>query len=82
MLERALNEIGRAAIQATPTYVRNHRRVFDRAINTLDYPVAQNTTVGFVRTGLDRQKIVDYMKTLVYDSIKFGQLNEAYDNKK
>jgi hypothetical protein len=48
--------------------------VFDRAVNTLDYPIAQNTTVGFVRSALDRQKLVDYMTKLSTESVRFGQV--------
>lgn len=71
----------RVALQATPSFIRNHRRVFERAANTLDYPVAQNTTVGFVRSALDRQKLVDYMTKLSSESIRFGQVVQATEDK-
>ncbi len=69
-----MNEIERISFQATPSYISNHQRVLDRAVNTLDYPIAQNTTVGYVRSPLDRQKLVDYMTKLSSESIKFGQV--------
>jgi uncharacterized protein YigA (DUF484 family) len=76
-----LNEVERVALQATPSFIKNHRRVFERAVNTLDYPVAQNTTVGFVRSALDRQKLVDYMTKLSGESIRFGQVAQANECK-
>lgn len=60
-------------IQASSSYIRNHQRVFDYPLNTLSYPVAQTSSMGYVRSPLDRQKIVDYMTKLVRDTIKFGQ---------
>lgn len=72
-LRRAVSEISRATIQATPCYLRNNQRVFDYPLNTLSYPVAQGTEVGFVRSPLDRQKIVDYIDKEVRESIRYGQ---------
>ena len=71
----------RAALQATPAFIKNHRRVFERAVYTLDYPIAQNTSVGFVRSPLDRQKLVDYMTKLTNDSIRYGQVRLAAEDK-
>ncbi len=71
----------RVALQATPAYISNHRRIFERATNTLDYPVAQNTTIGFVRSALDRQKLVDYMTKLTGESLRYGQSIGAPENK-
>ena len=34
----------------------------------------QETSVGYVRSPLDRQKLVDYMSQLVEDSVKYGQV--------
>jgi len=53
--------------------LRNHQRVFDRSLNTLQDPVVQTTSVGYVRTPYDRQKLVDYMTKLVRQSINYGQ---------
>lgn len=77
----ALNEVERVAQQATPAYITNHRRVFERTTNTLDYPVAQNTTIGFVRSALDRQKLVDYMTKLTGESLRFGQAHGVPENR-
>jgi len=67
--------------QASASYIRNHPRLFGRSLNTLDYPVSQNTTVGFVRSGLDRQKLVDYMSSIIRESIKFGQVAYVEEDK-
>ena len=74
MIGRALAEIGKGYFQCSMSYMRNHLRFFDWASNTLEYPICQNSAVGFVRSPLDRQKLVDYMSRLVQDSIKFGQV--------
>lgn len=42
-------------------------------LNTLQYPVCQTEVVGFVRSPLDRQKLVDWMSKLVSEAIKYGQ---------
>ena len=60
--------------QSGPSYRQNHTRFFEKAVNTLQYPVAQDSSVGYVRSPLDRQKLVDYMSKLVQDSIKYGQV--------
>ena len=70
---RAVTELGRGVFQASPSYIRNHQRVFDYPLNTLQYPVCQNTTIGYVRSLLDRQKIVDLITSLKEDTINFGQ---------
>ena len=61
--------------------MRNHQRFFDKQYLTLDYPICQNTTVGFVRSPLDRHKLVDFMSRLVNESIKFGQAPLIYESK-
>ena len=40
----------------------------------------QQTSVGYVRSPLDRQKLVDYMSQLVKDSIKYGQVQTMGDD--
>lgn len=40
---------------------------------TLQYPVTQTTGVGFVRSALDRQKIVDYAEKLAIQSFNYAQ---------
>jgi hypothetical protein len=72
-LLRAVSELGRATIQASPCYLRNHQRVFDYPLNTLSYPISQGSEVGFVRSPLDRQKIVDYIDKEIRESLKYGQ---------
>jgi NAD(P)H-hydrate repair Nnr-like enzyme with NAD(P)H-hydrate epimerase domain len=37
--------------------------------------------VGYVRTPLDRQKLVDYMTTLVQQSIRYGQVATIEEDK-
>ena len=46
----------------------------------LDYPIVQDTSIGYVRSPLDRQKLVDYMQSLVSDSVKYGQVRMVDDN--
>lgn len=67
-------ELGRGANQASSSYIRNHQRVFDYPLNTLSYPIAQNISVGFVRSPVDRQKLYDWMSVQVDKSLKYGQV--------
>jgi hypothetical protein len=76
---RAIVELTRGTIQASSSYIRNHQRVFDYPLNTLQYPVCQNTTIGYVRSLLDRQKIVDMVSNLNEETINFGQSRIQYN---
>ena len=72
--------MGKGAKQASWSYLKNHQRFFDWAANMLDYPIVQDTSIGYVRSPLDRQKLVDYMQSLVSDSVKYGQVRMVDEN--
>lgn len=61
--------------------MRNHQRFFDYPLNTLSYPIAQGTEVGFVRSPLDRQKLVNYVDKEIRESIKYGQGTLIYQTR-
>jgi|GEM_PF-6660490 len=58
------NEISKLSFQASPSYIQNHRDVYEKIENQLIYPIVQMPYGGFVRSKLERDNLVKYVEKI------------------
>ena len=68
--------------QASMSYAKNHRDVFEKLENQLVYPNVQMPSGGFVRTRIERDNIVKYVEKIIDKARLYGMHSWQKKNNK
>jgi hypothetical protein len=66
------NEIIKLCFQASPSYVKNHKELWEKIDNQLMYPMVQRAYSGFVRTGIERDNLINYVRKISDRATEYG----------
>lgn len=66
------NEIEKLCFQATRSYAMNHKGLWEKIDSQLIYPMVQRAYGGFVRTGIERDNLINYVKKISDRATDYG----------